>query len=706
MRFVTALVAVLLFSAGGATTPTGVADDVADVLVYGATGAGCVAAIAASRSGAGHVVLLSQTGHVGGMLTGGLQHTDSANDTVIQGITREFFVRTEQQYPGRPTDANYPPGHGPPGWLFESHVGERVLQQMLDEANVTVVRNVVNVADVAMDGATMRSLTTEAVSLAARGPFAATVFVDGSYEGDLLDRAGCSMTWGREAAAQYGETAAGNGMATAQAAPVSPWVDAAATPLVPLPHVSDSPAGVVGSADRWIEPMTFRLCLTNSPGNRLPITKPARYDPAEFEMWRRIYARNPPNTLSKAGLNCLGPIPNNYTDCGAGGCKKCDMLGMNHGTDMTNGANGYPNGTTAERAAIWAAHIEFAQGLLWFWQTDPGVPKSVRDEVAGLGHCTDEYDADSNPPHWPHQLYVREAKRLVGEWVWTEFKPNATLLARSVGLGSYNFDSHYVRRYAGRSGGGDPAKDTIMREGRVKVQREQLPPGAPTPAPAPSPGASYGCVAQRCVQLGAGKGGLDAGCGGACAALAADEWLAVRKLALLSDGNSTLTVHLAGSTGPCGKGCTFLKKSEQISTELPDAMKKKVLDGAKYELARPATVLDGTYLLVALQPAPVHTSGCTVCMVEPFEMPYDSMLPKAAQATNLLGPVAVSATHVRYNAVRMEPTWMILGHAAGTAAAMAAKAGITAHDVDVLALQKLLRAQKQLISPTDPVSLE
>jgi hypothetical protein len=112
-------------------------------------------------------------------------------------------------------------------------------------------------------------------------------------------------------------------------------------------------------------------------------------------MWRRIYAVDPPKTLSQAGLNCLGPIPNNYTDCGGdgsgsgsgSGCKKCDMLGMNHGTDLTNGADGYPNGTTAERAAIWRAHVEFVRGLLWFWQTDAAVPEAVRREVGGLGHC-------------------------------------------------------------------------------------------------------------------------------------------------------------------------------------------------------------------------------------------------------------------------------------------------------------------------------
>ena len=128
-------------------------------------------------------------------------------------------------------------------------------------------------------------------------------------------------------------------------------------------------------------------------------------------------------------------------------------------------------------------------------------------------------------------------------------------------------------------------------------------------------------------------------------------------------------------------------------------MKRKVLDGASFELARPATILDDTYFLVALRQAPVAAP-----MAAPFAMPYDAMLPKAAQAANLLGPVAVSATHVRYNAVRLEPTWMILGHAAGAAAALCAKDGISAHDVDVQSLQKLLRTQKQLIMPSDPLN--
>jgi hypothetical protein len=136
------------------------------------------------------------------------------------------------------------------------------------------------------------------------------------------------------------------------------------------------------------------------------------------------------------------------------------------------------------------------------------VPRAVRDELGGLGHCTDEYDADSEPPHWPHQLYVREAKRLVGDWVWTEHEVDGTHLRRSVGVGSYGFDSHFVSRVVERMG--DAAKDTVVKEGRVDVHEPQ-----------PAPGGSYACVAERCVQRQGGGGGADPRCGGACAPLGA-----------------------------------------------------------------------------------------------------------------------------------------------------------------------------------------
>jgi len=402
--------------------------------------------------------------------------------------------------------------------------------------------------------------------------FSASTWIDASYEGDMLDRV-ATMTWGRESVTQYGETHAGRQNPQSIGAVVNPYWDASAVEPQVIPHVlADVPVDV-GQADRWIQPYDFRLCMTDSPGNRIPITKPPGYNSSEWELWRRIYAANPPKSLAQAGLDCLGPIPNNYSDCGSKPCRKCDMLGMNHGTDMTNGAWGYPNGSTHERRSIWRAHVEFTRGLLWFWSNDSAVPASVRDEIAQLGHCSDEYDSDSDPPHWPHQLYVREAKRLVGDFVWTEHRAPQSLIERSIGLGSYSFDCHVVSRIIQRSG--NIKQHHVVQEGRVDVHAEQ---------PAPS------------------------------------------------------------------------------HSRLPGPESRNVI-------------------------------------MPPFEIPYDVLLPKATEVANVLAAVAISSSHVRYNAIRMEPTWMIIGHAAGCAAAIAARTHMNVHDLNVSALQHLLLSQGQKLVP-------
>lgn len=146
---------------------------------------------------------------------------------------------------------------------------------------------------------------------------------------------------------------------------------------------------------------------------------------------------------------CLGPIPNNYSDCGEEECLKCDILGMKFGSDLLNGAWDYPNGTTAQRTAIREAHIQYILGLLWFWQTDPSINETLREDMSALGFCTDEYAGNSgypdDPPHWPYQLYVREARRMVGDFMWTEAMISDEMQQqRSVGLGSYTFDVHWV----------------------------------------------------------------------------------------------------------------------------------------------------------------------------------------------------------------------------------------------------------------------
>ena len=178
---------------------------------------------------------------------------------------------------------------------------------------------------------------------------------------------------------QYHENGAGRRPVSLAYKTVDPyWADGSV-----IPHVYSEPAPVtLGQADSRIEVYDFRLCVTNSPGNRRPFTKPAGYNASEWEFWRRLYKDHPPATLAKAGLGCLGPIPNNYSDCGEQPCVKCDMLGMEHGTDMLNGAWGYPNGTTAQRTAIREAHIQYILGLLWFWQTDPSTGDALHKEMS------------------------------------------------------------------------------------------------------------------------------------------------------------------------------------------------------------------------------------------------------------------------------------------------------------------------------------
>ena len=248
----------------------------------------------------------------------------------------------------------------------------------------------------------------------------------------------------------------------------------------------------------------------------------------------------------------------------------------------------------------------------------------------------------------------------------------------------------------------------MVKEGRVKVNEQQTA-GGPPPAPSGA-GLGYGCAefgagASRCVAGMTGgavaKNGSDATCGGACSPLAPFEWLAVRRLSTYSPDNRTLIVSL-----PEGEPSSWLKKSKELARTLPAALKLAVAQGQHIPLRAAAVELDDTYDLVSLagDATGSDSPACGVCMKLPFTMPFDTMLPKRSEVSNILAPVAISATHVRYNAVRMEPTWMILGHAAGAAAAKyVAEAGIPAHDVDVQALQKLLRAQKQLIMPSDPL---
>ena len=262
-------------------------------------------------------------------------------------------------------------------------------------------------------------------------------------------------------------------------------------------------------------------------------------------------------------------------------------------------------------------------------------------------------------------------------------------------------DSHYVSRAIERTG--NATTDSVAKEGRVKVNEQQTAGGSP-----PTPGGAglgYGCAefgagASRCVAGMTGgavaKNGSDATCGGTCSPLFPFEWLAVRRLSKYSPDNRTLIVSL-----PEGEPSSWLKKSKQLARALPATLKLAVAQGQHIPLRAAAVELDDTYDLVSLagDATGFESPACGVCMKAPFTMPFDAVLPKRSEVSNILAPVAISATHVRYNAVRMEPTWMILGHAAGAAAALAAKQRLpSVQAVDVDELQRVLVEQKQMLT--------
>ena len=503
-----------------------------DVVVYGGTSGGVIAAVAAAREGAA-VALLEPGRHLGGMSSGGLGWTDHGHKETIGGYSREFYERVGKYYDKRIV------------WYFEPHVAERVFNDMPAEAGVKVFleHRLKEKGGVRKQGSRITSIRMEDGS-----DFRARVFVDSTYEGDLMAQAGVSYTVGRESVAQYGEEAAG----------VYPTEEKRFTPEERskfglhvsayddrgklLPEIQPGPRGKLGSADKKVQAYCFRLCLTDDPGNQLRYPKPPDYDPHRYVLLARLL-----EALGKK--NGAAPrmkqvfIVSRLEDR-----SKADI--NNNGrflfsTDYIGRSWDYPTAGYQRRAEIWNDHINYTKGLFYFLAHDPQVPKPLRDEMNRWGLAKDEF-VDNG--HWPYQLYIREARRMVGDFVMPQ-KDIQTELTKpdTIGMGSYASDSHNVQRFA---------------------------------------------------------------------------------------------------------------------------------------------KADGT----------VSVEGNTYVPVSPYQIPYRVMLPKREQVTNLLAPVRVSASHVAFSTLRMEPVYMILGHAAGVAASMAAQRGGPVQEVDIPALQKELRRQGAVLA--------
>ena len=416
----------------------------ADIVVYGGTAGGTMASLAAAREGAS-VILIEPGGHLGGMLTGGLGRTDmDRQQRIIGGFAREFFERAGKHY-GEPI-----------AWTFEPSVAEKIIDDWIESNPVQVIFGR-RVESVEIEDGRLTSLVTDDGS-----EFRARVFIDASYEGDLMARAGVSYTVGREGTDVYGESLAG----VREIQPGNHQLQAVVSPFdesgTLLPFIIDEDeVGPVGSGDNRVQAYCFRLCLTDVPENRVPFPRPEGYDPNRYELLRR-YLLATEKRFGKAS-NPLGisRLPNGKTDVNSGGAVS---------TNLPSASWTYPEAGYAERKRIWQQHMDWTQGLLYFLSNDTSVPDYLRQEMSRWGLAKDEF-VDNG--HWPHQLYVREARRMIGEYVMTEHDLESRRTKYdSVGMGGYNMDVREVQWIAKTVYRFPvPAKEVLM-EGYITVNVE------------------------------------------------------------------------------------------------------------------------------------------------------------------------------------------------------------------------------------------
>ncbi len=542
MRLLSILATLVLATAGYAAELT------YDVVIYGGTSGGVAAAVQAARMQKS-AVLIEPGEHLGGLSSGGLGATDIGNKAAIGGVSREFYQRIYQHYQqpsawkqetlqdyatrkrGRSIDQDTM-------WGFEPHVAEQVFESMIREAEVPVVRGerLDLASGVKKDGTRITAIVMESGKT-----FRGKIFIDATYEGDLMAKAGVSYTVGREANSQYGETL--NGVQTRRAIyhqfvkPVDPYVEPGDPSSGVLPGVHAGSPGEEGTGDGRVQAYCFRMCTTDAPENRVDWPKPEGYDPMRYELLSRNF---------EAGDHRVPwaptAMPNRKTDTNNNFAVSTDNIGMNYG---------YPDGDYETRERIVKEHEDYQKGLMWTLANDSRVPAEVQQQFKTWGLARDEFTDNGN---WPHQLYVREARRMIGEYVMTENNCMARETAEdSIGLGAYGMDSHHVQRYVDEEG-------HARNEGDVEV-------------------------------------------------------------------------GVAGS----------------------------------------------------------------------YPISYRSIVPKASECTNLLVPVCLSATHIAYGSIRMEPVFMILGQSAATAASQAIDTGKGVQAIDYGALRERLLADKQVLEWTGPM---
>ena len=512
-KFICCAISALMLFALGCSSPK--ADY--DVCVYGGTSAGVIAAYSVAKQGK-KVLLVEPAYRLGGMSSGGLGQTDIGNKQVVKGLALDFYRRV---------GANY---NRLESWIFEPSVAENIFKDYIARGNVEVLYGH-RIVDLQKQGATITSINVESVEDASQKSISAEVFIDCTYEGDLMARAGVSYVVGREDNKVYGEDHNGVQMQHLHqfVDNIDPYVVKGDPKSGLLWGISDAAMAPTGSGDKMVQAYNYRICLTNDKANMLPIEKPANYDASRYELLLRIIEASKAYNLDAYFI--ISKMPNNKTDINNRGAFSTDMIGMNHD---------YPEASYEQRAQIIQAHKDYTLGLLWFMGNDERVPQQLREQMLSWGLPKDEYVEYGN---WTPQLYIREARRMVGEYVATQANcDNIAKVDDGVGMAAYTMDSHNCQRIV------------IEKDGKMMVKNE---------------------------------------------------------------GN----VEIYGGL--------------------------------------------------------------------PYDVSYRCLTPKREECDNLLVPVCLSASHIAYGSIRMEPVFMLLAQSAAKAACLAIDAGVKVQEVDVTEIQRM-----------------
>ena len=512
-KFICCAISALMLFALGCSSPK--ADY--DVCVYGGTSAGVIAAYSVAKQGK-KVLLVEPAYRLGGMSSGGLGQTDIGNKQVVKGLALDFYRRV---------GANY---NRLESWIFEPSVAENIFKDYIARGNVEVLYGH-RIVDLQKQDATITSINVESVEDASQKSISAKVFIDCTYEGDLMARAGVSYVVGREDNKVYGEDHNGVQMQHLHqfVDNIDPYVVKGDPKSGLLWGISDAAMAPTGSGDKMVQAYNYRICLTSDKANMLPIEKPANYDASRYELLLRIIEASKAYNLDAYFI--ISKMPNNKTDINNRGAFSTDMIGMNHD---------YPEASYEERAQIIQAHKDYTLGLLWFMGNDERVPQQLREQMLSWGLPKDEYVEYGN---WTPQLYIREARRMVGEYVATQANcDNIAKVDDGVGMAAYTMDSHNCQRIVIEKNG----KMMVKNEGNVEIY-----------------------------------GGL------------------------------------------------------------------------------------------------------------PYDVSYRCLTPKREECDNLLVPVCLSASHIAYGSIRMEPVFMLLAQSAAKAACLAVDAGVKVQEVDVTEIQRM-----------------